>query len=294
MVTYKRPDDLARSLAVLAVAPGVTGRRVVVDNEPGATNRAGVEAHGWEYLAMPDNTGPAGGLAAGVGMVLEGAEAQDWILFLDDDDPLPEPDVLVHLSAAGNQLLDEEVPIGGVGAVGARFDRSTGELVRLRDDELVGMVCVDAIGGGQLPLYQVAALRAAGGPRTDLFFAYDDVELGLRLTAAGYQLFVPADVWRAGRRRHPRPASAPARGRYRVAPWRTYYSVRNQIVIAREYSRRAAVARLVAKEGLVRPLCNAGRRGAWAQSIATWRGLADGLRGRLGRRVEPSSEKAAG
>lgn len=297
LVTFRRPDGLAAMLRVLGELDALTGELVVVDNSPDEANRAlvaSIDGMSVRYLPMDDNTGPAGGLAAGVAALVAHADDHDWILFLDDDNPPAERSIVPELHRTGEALVASGAPVGAVGMVGVRFDRSKGEMVRLADRDLEGMVAVDAIGGGHLPLYRVAALRAVGGPRAALFFGYDDVELGLRLRAAGYQVLVPGELWLDSRRRHPRSSEGMVTGRFLVAPWRTYYSVRNQVVLAAEYAGPLAVTRLLAKECVVRPILNLGRAGSIGQTLLTWRGVADGLRRRLGRRVEPVVAKAAG
>ena len=71
LVTYRRPDELSHYLDLLAtVAPDIAGV-VVVDNDPGPTG-AGIAAAASssslrvDYLASPDNLGPAGGVRLGL------------------------------------------------------------------------------------------------------------------------------------------------------------------------------------------------------------------------------------
>ena len=100
LVTYRRPHELATALERLEHADPRPDHVLVMDNAPDATGRRTVEriAHvrdPWvEYHEMPANLGPAGARAAGMAHVLERARDDDVIVLLDDDDPLPDPELL--------------------------------------------------------------------------------------------------------------------------------------------------------------------------------------------------------
>src|SRR4029453_7830814 len=97
-----------------------------------------------------------------------------------------------------------------VGLVGSRFDRRRARLQRLPDSELGhGPLDVDYIGGGHLPLYRVAAVRAVGVVDPSYFFGFEDLEYGLRLRSRGWRVVADGDQWLELRR---------AQGRLGLAP----------------------------------------------------------------------------
>src|SRR5439155_15640547 len=114
---------------------------------------------------------------------------EDWIVLLDDDDPPPDGSLLAELTSFAGAMRAADPSTAGVGLGGARFAWRTARLVPIRDDERIGPVRVDYLGGNRFPLYLVGAIRRVGVFRADLFFGFDDVEYGLRLRTDGYSLY---------------------------------------------------------------------------------------------------------
>src|SRR5207244_7593320 len=129
-------------------------------------------------------------------------------------------------------LVEHEESVAGVGLVGARFGRWTGLTRRLRDDELRGLIDVDVIGGNQLPLLRVGAVRIVGPHDAALFYGFEELELGLRLRRAGFRLVVDGDAWLAVRRAQGRTGAARPPSTRRESPDRPYLSVRHQLGVA--------------------------------------------------------------
>ena len=169
---------------------------------------------------------------------------------------------------------------------------SKGRLVRVPDAELVGSVDVDVVGGGQFPIYRVGAVREVGVFDEQLFFGFDDLEYGLRLRRAGFDVLADGDVWRPRRENR----ATPYVGKTLTLGepgWRRYYSVRNLIYILRRHHRTYAAARLTLVLGLLKPLANVvasprlSMRHLRLNTAAAW----DAWTGRMGRRVEPGSDR---
>ena len=290
VVTYRRPKELALVLDALERQTLRPDTITIVDNDddPKARTPASVRT-GTSYIATGDNVGPAGGLAAGVAALTDSGADNDWVVFVDDDDPPPGDDTLEVLTRFRRQLEDCGQRVGAVGCNGARFDRRMGQLQRVPDVDLVGPVPVDFIGGGSFPIYSLKALRVAGGPRTDLFFGFDDLELGLRLADHGFPLFAHGEFWRELRTAQGRLGMTPrqaAQIRPRTA-WRRYYAVRNLLWIAHQYG--GALATLIAtfRVGLAAAAADIVRQRSPAAAVPALHGVFDALRGRLGRRVDP-------
>jgi len=268
-------------------------RLVVVDNAPDAANADVVAAAAtptW-YVPAPENLGPAGGLALGMGLLLDELDDDDWILTLDDDDPPGDAALLAELFAFAQERREHDRNTGGVGLSGTRFDDRRGRIVRVPDDELHGPVPVDSIAGNQYPIYRCAAVRQVGPLRPELFFGFEELEFGLRLGRAGWSLYGHGPRWHAGRRAGGRLGHTATPSRALDEPtWRRYYSLRNLIYILRARGRSGAALRVTAVTGFAKPAMNLARTPglAWRHLRVNARASRDGWTGRMGRTVEPT------
>ena len=295
LVTFRRPRALEVMLEALLAQSQPIQEILVVDNAASKGNRSITEANAARdlsttYLPTGDNLGPAGAISIGMERVLEQAGDDDWVVLFDDDDPPQERGLLEELRAFALELLPRDGAIAGVGTAGARFDARRGRLVRTPDDQLIGAVPVDCIGGNQLPMYRVSAVREVGPFHSDLFFGFDDLEYGLRLRRAGWSLYAHGEIQRRSRerlgrlKRSPRPAR-----RLRPLGWRDYYSVRNLIWICRAQGWTTTALRLSLAHVIGKPLVNVGRQPRLALKALSLnsRACRDAWLSRLGRRVEP-------
>ena len=210
---------------------------LIIDNDPDESARAVVaRTPRTSYFATGDNLGPAGALALGLGQLLEAASDDDLVVLIDDDDPPPSDDTFETLLEAMTSAGLAGLNCGGVGLTGARYRSTRGDLVRVPDDELVGLVPVDYLGGGQCPIYRLGAVRDSAGVDAGLFFGFDDTDLGLALRKSGWDLLVPGDMWRQMRTARGRQnlGSTP-RSTVALTPWRQYYSSRNIVILARKH-----------------------------------------------------------
>jgi rhamnopyranosyl-N-acetylglucosaminyl-diphospho-decaprenol beta-1,3/1,4-galactofuranosyltransferase len=292
VVTYRRPTDLALTLDSLKLQTRQPDETLVVDNDPDGSARDIADRRGLPYVCTGDNMGPAGGIAVGMKWALNNADDDDMVALIDDDDPVTGIDILERLTELLSDTRSRGERCGGVGATGALYRRNRGDLVRVADSELHGAVPVDYIGGNQVPIYSIAAIRDVGTFETEFFFGFDDAEYGLRLRAAGWTLLVPGDLWRERRAQvgrlgttlTPRAASAPP-------PWRQYYSARNAVHLARRYGTVRSSAETIVRGFIWSPgrrLLQGSPSGAWAGA----KGTLAGLRGQLGRTVEPTLKQS--
>lgn len=291
LVTYRRPTELEATLTAIAGQRANLEHLVVVDNAPDPrTPRLVAACVGAEYVAAPENLGPAGGIALGMERLLERATDHDWIVTLDDDDPPQDPAVFADLLAFAIEVSERDGSTAAVGLSGVRFDRHRGRVVRVPDDELVGAVNVDAIAGNACPCYSVRALRAVGTMRADLFFGHEELELGLRLRDAAFSLYGHGARWRAARTASGRLGIEwrPSRS-LGEADWRRFYSLRNVVRILRERGTRGSALRVTLVVGLAKPIVNAVRepRRAFTHLLLSVRACRDGWVGRMGRTLEP-------
>lgn len=294
MITYRRRDELVAYLNYLSRVEPVFHYLLVVDNDHDCEIRRIVESCAasthTEYMEMADNVGPAGGIAAGMRLVLSMAEPEDWIVLLDDDDPPWSHDVFGTLRDFTVDMVRQEPRTAGVGITGGTWDNWR---TRLRAPTwFAGApgLPVDYLGGDGFPFYSVASIRDVGVFDDQLFFGLDDLEMGLRLRQRNWLLFLHGPLARERLRLSSNRASGAAVYSSEVPPpWRRYYGVRNLIHIARRYLGTAAALRVTLLYGLASPLVGILRREQRSSArfrltmLACW----DGWRGRLGRRVEP-------
>jgi glycosyltransferase involved in cell wall biosynthesis len=295
LVTYRQPAALPVTLRRISEQSQPLAGLIVVDNAPTPEIAAIVEGHAGgptrlEYVASPENLGPAGGLAVGMERLLDQARPQDWIVLLDDGDPPQWDTLFAELLAFGRAMRQSDARTAGVGLIGARFDWSSGRLVRPPDEELDGPVAIDYIGGGQFPIYLAEAMRRVGPFSAPLFFGCDDLEYGLRLRRAGYNLYASGALWLQLRRKWGHTGRVARPGVALPEPsWRRYYSLRNTIYILRTFGGTTAAVRVTALQGLLKPLANMatspGR--AWRHLKLNLRACRDGWTGRLGRTLDP-------
>lgn len=293
LVTFNRVEPLAASCRAALEQTAGLRTLIVVDNSPAPVaadvvaelgNGSGAGATVTEVVHTGENLGPPGAHAVGLRRLREREERLDWVLLLDDDDPLPSPEVAERLLRS---LPPEGADrIAGVALMGMRFVRPRLLLGGPVDVSGGGLVPADALLGWAAPLYRAGALDDVGGFRPELFWGDDDIELGLRLARNGWELRVAADVYRSLPVSDEKVPGRPRLGIVPPAP-RDYYGVRNRIHIGRRYFRARDVAGAITVRALLKPLLNLPRHPVLAARTLRLnaRAVVDGLRGRLGRTV---------
>jgi rhamnopyranosyl-N-acetylglucosaminyl-diphospho-decaprenol beta-1,3/1,4-galactofuranosyltransferase len=256
VVTYNRLDLLQRLVKTLRDVPDLD-EVLVVDNA--STDSTG------EWLASLDddrvltrtldhNTGGAGGFHDGLAWAIERGADLVWLM---DDDGLPEPDCLALLLARASDLdfwgpvvVDEAdserlvFPIrlpGGTRVVHAMSD------VRLSaDDGLIRGIVIPFNG----VLVTRALVERIGLPRAEFFIWGDDHEYRLRAERAGARVATVVDA----RVRHPSVGAlgtpmAFGRTTYNHTPsdLKHYCMARNNLVNLREYGGNLHAFAFVAK-----------------------------------------------
>lgn len=295
IVTYRRPALLALSLKTIMSQDLVLERLVVVDCDPRGSAEAIVRGLGYsevelDYLPLGENKGPAGGRAAGLQRVVATGAAESWVVLFDDDDPLPDPTLLSDLSALVAVSLEADPSTAGVGLRGAHFDVRRARAIPVVDFS-TELASVDHLHGGFFPIYRLEAVEQVGGFAEELFYGFEELELGLRLSAAGFSLYMAASIYERlrGSTGHPEPLPRP-RIRSIAPTWRRYYALRNLIHILLRITESPLVAlRVAVVRGIMKPLVNLPLLPS--QSVATLRlnirAIRDALAGRLGKTMEP-------
>lgn len=297
LVTFRRPRELADHLDRLSAQTRPLDTLLVVDNDADESIRRLVLDRSGEprpaaavrYLGLEGNPGPAGAIAAGIDEVLAFADPDDLLILLDDDDPPPHADTLAAIGSVRRELAATHPDVGGVGLWGAVLGRSG----RLRAATATHPEVVDYLPGGACPHYTIEALRAAGGPDADLFFGFDDLDLGLALQRSGWRL------WSSGLARDHGWTSMVegrrAKATVEAPTWRRYYSLRNLVVVLRRDRRHLAALSMSFGSGLAKPIANlvVHPRVAGANLRLNATALRDGWRSRLGKTIDPAAESPA-
>jgi glycosyltransferase involved in cell wall biosynthesis len=300
LVTYRRPDQLATTLGRIAAQSRQLDRLLVVDNSSDSATRSAVEEQRAEYIDAGDNLGPAGGFALGMGRLLETAAEEDWIFLLDDDDPPFFDDAIENAARFAQATAETNPEVGAVGISGGRFDLKAGKVIRIGDAEIRGSVPVDHITGGGLPAYRVGAIREVGVFLPQLFFGFEELEFGLRLSISGHPLFADGEQW-ARRKAVKREAgllppeqvsqarSTSTNLKVSDPSWRRYYSLRNLTFILRLHGASGTAFRVAMTRGILKPLANLLTHPglSWANLKLNVRAIRDGWSGRMGRTLSP-------
>lgn len=291
VVTYNRRALLAQTLRAVRAQTRAVERVVVVDNASTDGTRAFVRAEhpGAELIALPENSGGAGGFAAGIEAALAHGPAWVWVM---DDDVEPAPDALEALLATPHARDAKTAALTSLKVTpsGAIQHEHAGRYrpARMMPEPLrrVGEEPVEIGYSSFVSLcVRASAARAAGPPRADFFLWYDDVEYSLRLRQQGVLVLVPASrvVHHNVARAAPEtPTSA----------WRSYYALRNRLLILRttyvtapERAAGLAVGAFYFARRIGKVLL--AERYKRAKLGYAWRAFSDGTRGRSGARVLP-------
>lgn len=266
MCTFERPDDLTRSLDVLADGAPALDRLVIVDNGADCATSTIVTSHRLHDL-MPidvitpgDNLGPAGGYAEAFKTIDRFAEPDDLVVILDDDDPPPTSTILHDVVALADDAVADP-KVAGLGLRGGALNLRTG-IIAPRPTGSAPIETADHLHGGWLPVYRIGALREADVFDGDLFWGFDDLELGRRLARHGYDLRVASGLFAtvSNRRRAPYSTTLPLRS------WRHYYRHRNLLRILRRDRAWGAIVATIVGRLILKPLANLPRHPA----LASW------------------------
>jgi len=285
LCTYHRPTvaiDYLDHLERQTLAPEVV---VVVDNGADPKLAAHVSARRserttYEYIASPDNIGPAGAFKLGFDHVAERAQDNDLLVHLDDDDPPVIDTALADLADDLQRQISIDGQIGGIGLSGGNLSPRTG-LIK-PPQPLGDIAAVDHLHGGYLPMYRIDALRSVGANDPTFWFGFEELELGRRLTLAGWRLLVDTRVMAECEGLYPKRAGRPA-----LAPaneWARFHKERNLLRILRRERRWSAIAFTVVGRHLLRPLSRVfvDPRGTVRRVRLGWRVTIAGLRGYTG------------
>jgi rhamnopyranosyl-N-acetylglucosaminyl-diphospho-decaprenol beta-1,3/1,4-galactofuranosyltransferase len=242
VVTYNRKNQLVECLNRLLSQTRLPDQILIIDNASTDSTECHLKAQGFidhpliKYHCLPDNLGGAGGFAEGINFALQ--DDTDWI-WLMDDDAMPALDALETLLQSP---LVESCVYGSV-ALSDDVKKLCWPVETASGKKLISL---DDLGSPQIPvvfhpflgfLISRLLVEKVGLPDPGFFLSGDDVDYCLRIAHLGGKVFLCRD----SRLIHP----MPLRKNINIlgikvdllvqAPERTYYNIRNKIIIARRY-----------------------------------------------------------
>lgn len=282
--TYRRPADLTIMLDALHAQTVHPEQLVVVDNDDDPAVQRLVAGHAisetiqTRTIAGKDNPGPAGAFALAYEDLCDVASDDDLLLIFDDDDPPATSTVLEELLDVARDAF-EDPAIAGVGLRGGILNLRTGIVRPSPSSPTARAEPADHLHGGWFPCYRFAALRAVGSFDPSYFWGFEELELGRRLTASGFELRVASELYfRVSAERPAKPRGGP------LPPpsWRHFYRHRNLVRVLRRDHAWAALAVTVGTRLILKPtayLLVSPRLAAW-HLRTNFHAVTEGLRSR--------------
>jgi rhamnopyranosyl-N-acetylglucosaminyl-diphospho-decaprenol beta-1,3/1,4-galactofuranosyltransferase len=192
VVTYRRPDELAKSLEAVSAQTRTPDHLIVVDNDddPRVGELVSDQPIPTTYIGSRRNLGGAGGFA--LGMLHALALGSEWVWLADDDGRPADSEVLgallacvvKHGLAAVSPLVCDMNDPGRLA-----FPLRRGLVWRRRVEELRTDASDDLLPGIASffngALFSAATLEAIGVPDLRLFVRGDETELHRRLVRSG-------------------------------------------------------------------------------------------------------------
>ena len=201
VVAWNRRDLLRECLSALAAQTRPLDAIVVVDNasDDDSAQVAREILPDVRLIRLTRNTGGAGGFAVGVAAAVADTAAD--LIWIMDDDTVPEPTALEELEAARGRLPDDTVVFASrvVWTEGTDHPMNTprrhplASAARHRRAEEAGTVLVRSASFVSL-LVDARAVRDEGLPIADYFIWNDDFEYTTRLIRGRAGVYVPSSV----------------------------------------------------------------------------------------------------
>jgi GT2 family glycosyltransferase len=242
VLSWNGVDDTVACLQSLAEVRWPRREVILVDNgsTDGTPDTVRRDFPDVDVLANPTNIGFSAANNLGIELAL--ARGSDWVFILNNDTVLA-ADVLEQMIAVAeahpgagilSPLIYFSDPPDLVWFGGARFDPARGRSGRMEHYRrrltagFVGVRPIDRAAGAAM-LVSRRAIERVGAFDPDLFFLHEDVDLSLRVHAAGFELLlVPAArVWHR--------VAATQDGHERT-PLTSYYGLRNNLLVCERHA----------------------------------------------------------
>jgi GT2 family glycosyltransferase len=228
IITKDRPLELIEAIKKLLSQSFPPSYIIVVDNGAQTESKDRINDLNdtrISYHSIGYNAGPAGGAYWGMKLLFE--KGYDWVIWVDDDDPPKFANLIEDLFDIVHHNDNES--LGMVGAVGERFDRKKGTIIRLKDKELTGYLDVDTISGNMFPLISKRIFESGILPSKNLFFGFEELDFGLSLKRAGFKILTSGSLHLKHRVQAGRLNLITNKNQKKLysSLWREYYSARN-------------------------------------------------------------------
>lgn len=241
IITYNRPLTLINTIEALLNQTIQPSEILVVDNSDNDRTSELIKQKNipsLSYYKVNYNSGPAGGAFFGL-QILSNKKKDEWILWVDDDNP-PESSTLIEEIFDALKNYPDPKKIGVIGSVGSDFNFKRGELRRFTNEELLTSEFLEAscIAGGMFPLIRADIIRQGILPNKDFFFGFEDLDFCLKVKKHGYKVIVPSKVMISRRKYSGSWNLDSSTFRFRSFrslnhenAWRQYYSIRNMVYL---------------------------------------------------------------
>ena len=291
VVTYNRRELLLEALAAVHKQSRPADAVIVVDNASADGTAAAVRSQfpGVQLAELTRNSGGAGGFAYGISLALAGQPDLLWVM---DDDTVPEPDALHALLAARDAYPGRQPTL-----IASRVVWTDGRAHPMNTPRVKPFVsnaerrAAGAAGGTPIRsasfvsiLVDAAQCRRRGLPQADYFLWNDDFEFTTRLLRGNVGLLCPASV---------AVHKTATFGATNVDPGqRFFYEVRNKIWMLKTPAPLAPLERLAYAGSTLRRWARtfAGSPGRRALASSLVKGVAAGVR----TNPRPTEEVLAG
>lgn len=204
VVAFNREKLLQECLDAIAQQDTPVSEIVVVDNASTDKSAQVAQKHPavTQFLQLHENTGGAGGFAAGIAYALQQVDlaASDY-LWIMDDDTIPTPSALGELLKAAASYQGK---VAVLASQAQWFDGSTHPMNTHRARPFLNSLSREkAATVGAIPiraasfvsiLIEVAQVRQVGLPIADYFIWNDDLEYTARLLKNRVGLYVPSSI----------------------------------------------------------------------------------------------------
>lgn len=284
VLTHNRPRLAGRAVRNLLESEQIEpGHVVLVINGRGGLDDPGLEQL-IRIVRLEENTGPAGGFAAGLQFFLENYDSP-WLYLSEDDvtlSGLPVPRIRNLVTRTESWAGDHDAArLGAVVAYGRDLNVTTGITTAHHPRNDTGFEPVDVAPWGA-SLISRSVVEHGVRPDPEWFFGYEDFDFWLQMRSEGFLLMLDTvaacaateNVFGAGRDS----AFIDERPDDTAEPWRAYYVARNFVHLARKHGHPVWILWHTLKS--VRRIQLARNR---VERRAIVAGFFDGIRGRTGR-----------
>lgn len=257
-----------------------------VESNSVISNIKGVD---WIYHRSSVNSGGSGGFHEGVKIAYQMKYDYLWMM---DDDVFPEQNCLEELL----QHMSKDTRLCIPSRTDSHFNDKAIVKINMRNpfryalrhiktyvpsNEIKGDVIPVVDMPFEGPLVSTALISEIGFPNKNMFLNYDDTEYALRASKKTKILYCKNAILHK--------QIVPMRDKDRLMDWKDYYSYRNQIWFYRTYGENFGV-RTLRPLLLILDLCGrAVIRKKWSNIIVIRRAYQDGVKGNLGKQINPGT-----